>query len=319
MANRSSTVDLRRCSCRLSLRTRQPRRDARRLRHRRHHLLRQHIQRIAQVARRLHLALVHRLRHSGACNKIRAVLGKDHAFARRAHVVPRAPDALHPTRHDRRRLDLDHQIDRAHVDAQFQRRRAHQRAYPARLQHLLNLRALRRRERAMMRARHRLACKLIDRTCQPLRHPPVVHKNQRRRPLAHNLQQPRMDRTPDRSCASAPAMPRRSAAPPFRPASPCPPPAPRCAAPAASARPHSRSSPAGSAPPALRVPPRLGRLITLSRLPSRARVQSRLVRRLCLAGALRSAAPSAPARKRATSSSGRCVAREADALERPSQ
>ncbi len=76
---------------------------------------------------------------------------------------------------------------------------AHQRLDLARLQQLLNLAPLRRRQRPMMRPRNLLARQIIDRPRQPLRHPPRIHEDQRRRPPPNNLQQPRMNRLPDRS------------------------------------------------------------------------------------------------------------------------
>ncbi len=50
------------------------RRAQRRVRDDRHNLLRQHVQRVAQEARRLHMPLVHRLRHCRTCHQVRPVL-----------------------------------------------------------------------------------------------------------------------------------------------------------------------------------------------------------------------------------------------------
>ena len=209
-----------------------------------HDLLRQHIQRIAQEARRLHVALVHRPRHRRARHQVRAILGKDDAVRRRAHLVARAPDALHAAGDRRRRLDLNHQVDRAHVDAQFERAGRDQRLDLPGLQQFLNLDPLRRRQRSMMRARDRLAGKIVQRAGQPLRHPPRIHEDQRRRAPANDLQQPRMNALPDRRPLQAIRSRRLFVG--ARPGAPCPRPEPPPSTPAACARLHSRSSPAGS-------------------------------------------------------------------------
>jgi hypothetical protein len=83
--------------------------------------LRQHVQGIAQEAGRLHVAFVHGARHRGARYQIGAILGEDDAVRRRTHVVAGATDALHAAGDRRRRFDLNHQINGAHVDAQFER------------------------------------------------------------------------------------------------------------------------------------------------------------------------------------------------------
>ena len=76
--------------------------------------------------------------------------------------VSGAADALQPACHRRRRLDLDHEIDRAHVDAELERRGRDQRAQVAGLQQILDLGALRPGQRPVMRAHQRLAGQLVD-------------------------------------------------------------------------------------------------------------------------------------------------------------
>ena len=143
------------------------------------------------------MALVHGARDGGAGHQVGAVLGKENALADRVHVVAGAADALHAAGHRRRRFDLDDQIDRAHVDAQFQRRRGAQRANLPGLQLLLDHRALRRGQRAVMRARNGLAGQVVQRSGQPLGRLPRVHKQNRRVALANDFKQPRMNRIPD--------------------------------------------------------------------------------------------------------------------------
>ena len=63
----------------------------------------------------------------GAGDQIAAELRDDDAAAGGADGVAGAADALHAAGDRRRRLDLHHQIDRAHVDAQLERRGGDQR------------------------------------------------------------------------------------------------------------------------------------------------------------------------------------------------
>ena len=85
-------------------------------------LLRQHVERVARVPRGFDARVVHGARDGGARDQVAAELGHDHAAARGANGVTGAADPLHAAGDRRRRLDLDHEIDRAHVDAELQRR-----------------------------------------------------------------------------------------------------------------------------------------------------------------------------------------------------
>jgi hypothetical protein len=64
-----------------------------------------------------------------------------------------AADALQPARHRLGRLDLDHEVDRAHIDAQLERGGGDQAAQVAALERLLYLAALLARQRAVVGAR----------------------------------------------------------------------------------------------------------------------------------------------------------------------
>ena len=83
-------------------------------------LLGQHVQRVATGPRSASIAparirsVDHRRLH-----QIPPVLGEDHPGGDRAHLMPGPADPLQPGGHRGRRLDLDHQVDRAHVDAQL--------------------------------------------------------------------------------------------------------------------------------------------------------------------------------------------------------
>ena len=56
-----------------------------------------------------------------AFEQVAPELGEDAARRRRADLVACAADALKARRHRLRRLDLDDEVDRAHVDAELQR------------------------------------------------------------------------------------------------------------------------------------------------------------------------------------------------------
>ena len=80
-------------------------------------LLGQHVERVARHPQLLDLARVHPLGDHRRLHQVAVVLGEEHAARHVAHVVPGPPGPLQPAGHRRRRLDLDDQVDRAHVDA----------------------------------------------------------------------------------------------------------------------------------------------------------------------------------------------------------
>ena len=84
------------------------------------------------------------MRDRRARDEVAAELREDDAFADGVGLVAAAADALQAARDRRRRLDLDDQIDRAHVDAEFERRGGDQRLKRARLEEVFDLAALRR-------------------------------------------------------------------------------------------------------------------------------------------------------------------------------
>ena len=167
-------------------------------RHHRDDLLREDVERVARVAARFDARLVHRPRDRRARDQVAAILRDDDAAAGRADGVPGPADALHAARDRRRRLDLHDQIDRAHVDAELERGGGDEAANLSGLQPILDLDALRPRQRAVMRADQHLAGELVQRRRQPLGDAPAVDEDQRRVVRAHQLEQPRMDRRPDR-------------------------------------------------------------------------------------------------------------------------
>ena len=91
-----------------------------------HDLLGQHVERVAQVAGGLDEPVVHPPGDDRRLEQVAPVLGEDVAPARLAHLVAGPADALQAAAHRARRLDLDHEVDRAHVDAQLQAGRGHE-------------------------------------------------------------------------------------------------------------------------------------------------------------------------------------------------
>ena len=80
-------------------------------------------------------------------------LGKMRPRADLVDAVTGASDALQAARDGLGRLDLQHEVDGAHVDAQLERAGGHQAGQLAGLEQLLDLGALLARERAVVRAR----------------------------------------------------------------------------------------------------------------------------------------------------------------------
>ncbi len=164
----------------------------------RHHLLREHVERVHGDARLLDLPLVHGPRDRGRGQEVAAVLGEDGAARDRSRLMPAPPDALQTAGHRRRGLDLDHEIDGAHVDAELQGGRGHDRGQAAGLEVVLDLEALLAAERAVMRADQLLARELVEGRGHPLGQAPAVDEHERGAVGADQLQQAWMDGGPDR-------------------------------------------------------------------------------------------------------------------------
>ena len=84
------------------------------------HLLGEDVEWVAREARGLDVGLVHGAGHGGAGYEVGAVFGEDDAFADGADGVAGAADALHAAGDGGWRLDLDDEVDGAHVDAEFE-------------------------------------------------------------------------------------------------------------------------------------------------------------------------------------------------------
>ena len=113
-------------------------------------LLGQHVQRVVRDLQFLDGAGPHPFGHHSRLDQVALVLGEDDAAGDVADVVPGPADPLQAAGHRGRRLDLNDQVHRAHVDAELQARRGHHGGQPARLERLLDLRPLLPGHRAVM-------------------------------------------------------------------------------------------------------------------------------------------------------------------------
>ena len=123
-------------------------------------LLREDVERVLRHRDRLDLPGQHPLGDDRGVQDVAAVLGEQRGAAHLADLVPGAADALQAGCRARRRLDLDHEVDRAHVDAELEAAGRDDAAQDARLQLLLDLRPLLLRDRAVVGLReHRIGAR----------------------------------------------------------------------------------------------------------------------------------------------------------------
>ena len=160
-------------------------------------LLRQDIERIARVARRLDLARFHAPRHGGAREQVAAELREDDTARRLADSVVGAPDPLQAGGHRRRRLDLHHEVHSAHVDPELHRRGRHDRRQEAALEPVLDHLPRLARDRAVVRESDLVACLLVERRGEPLGQSATVDEDHGRAMSPDHLDEPGMNRRPD--------------------------------------------------------------------------------------------------------------------------
>ena len=160
-------------------------------------LLGEDVERVARQGRLLDGAVVHALHDDGRLEEVAAVLGEDDALAGFADLVPGAADALEPARDGGGALDLDHEVDGAHVDAELERARRHEGGEAAGLELLLDLEALLPRDAAVVGADQLLAGELVEALGEPLREAAAVREDDGAAVLADELEDPRVDRGPD--------------------------------------------------------------------------------------------------------------------------
>ena len=87
----------------------------------RDYLLGEHVERVARHDGGLDRAFAHAPANDRALEQVAAELGEDAPLADIADAVAGTPDALQAPCHGLGRLDLQHQIDRPHVDPKLKR------------------------------------------------------------------------------------------------------------------------------------------------------------------------------------------------------
>jgi len=118
-----------------------------------HHLLGEDVERIGGHPQRLDRPGPHPFGDHRRLHEVAAKLREQDAPRHRAHLVAGPADPLQARGHRRRRLHLDDQIDRPHVDAQLQARRRDHRGQPSRLEIFLGLESLLAAHRSVVRPR----------------------------------------------------------------------------------------------------------------------------------------------------------------------
>ena len=161
-------------------------------------LLRDHVQRVPRVVRLLDRALQHPLHDDRRLEQVAPELREHLAAARLAHLVAGATDPLEPARDRTRRLDLDHEVDRAHVDPELERARRDDRLQRAALELVFDLEPLLARDRAVMGSSELLAGELVETRREALGQAARVDEHDRRTMRPDQLEHLGVDRRPDR-------------------------------------------------------------------------------------------------------------------------
>ena len=161
-------------------------------------LLREDVQRVPRYPRLLDLALAHRACDHRRLQQVGAELREDPALRRRAQLVPGASDPLQAACDRLGRLDLDHEVDGAHVDAELETRCGDETGDPPRLEILLDDDALLAGQRSVVSASDLLLRELVQPQREPLGQAAVVDEDDRGAMLLDEPQHLRIDRRPDR-------------------------------------------------------------------------------------------------------------------------
>ncbi len=115
----------------------------------------------------------------------------------RTDLVAGPADPLEPAGDAGRALDLDDEVDRAHVDPELEAGRGDQRGKPAGLELLLDRQALLAGDAAVVRPDELLAGQLVEPLGQPFAQSPAVGEHDRAAVAPDQLEDPRVDRRPD--------------------------------------------------------------------------------------------------------------------------
>src|SRR5262249_2555422 len=146
----------------------------------------------------LDLASAHGTGDHRGLEQVAPELREDPTLRDGVQLVARTPDALQAARHRLRALHLNDEVDRAHVDAELERRGGDETWDAARFQQFLDHDALLARQRAVVRTGELFLGQLVDAKREALGEPPVVDEDDRRAVRAYELEDRRVDRRPDR-------------------------------------------------------------------------------------------------------------------------
>ena len=160
-------------------------------------LLGEDVERVAGDGGRLDQALAHPLGDDGALDEVTAVLRKDDAGAHLVDLVARPPDPLQTAGDRGRRLDLDDEVDRPHVDPELEGGRGHERRQAPFLERLLDGDALLAGDGTVVGAHEVLPGELVEALGEPLGEAPAVDEDEGAAVRPDELQDPRVDRRPD--------------------------------------------------------------------------------------------------------------------------
>ena len=162
-------------------------------------LLREHVERVARDDGLLDRARLHALDDDRRLEQVGAELREDAPARDRAQLVAGPTDPLEAARDRLGRLDLDDEVDRAHVDAELERRRGDEARDLALLQQLLDLDPLLAGDRAVMGSCDLALCEVVEPQREPLGEAPVVDEDDRRAVRLDELEDLRIDGRPDRA------------------------------------------------------------------------------------------------------------------------
>ena len=161
-------------------------------------LLGEHVEGVARDARLLDQALLHAADDDRGLEEVGPELREDAALRGLVEAVAGAADPLEAARDGLRRLDLDDEVDGAHVDPELERGGGDEARDVALLQELLDLDPLLARERAVVGARDLALGQLVQAEREALGEAAVVDEDDRGAVLPHELEERRVDRRPDR-------------------------------------------------------------------------------------------------------------------------
>ena len=171
-------------------------------------LLGEHVERVARHDGALDQALAHAPGDDRALEQVGAELGEDAALRGVADAVARPADALQAGGDRLGRLDLQHEVDGAHVDAELERRGGDEARQLAGLELLLDHEALLAGERPVVRAGDGLLGELVQAQGEALGGAAVVDEDDGGAVGPDLLEELGVDRGPDRLARRLPARER---------------------------------------------------------------------------------------------------------------